>query len=50
MDIDSILKLKELIDPEDEERMVVNNPGQGSVFEPGDIGGGIIQRNKFGKL
>lgn len=40
MDINSIYKLKELLDPEDEERTIVNNPNKGSVFDPGDIGGG----------
>ena len=42
MDADAILKLKELIIPDDEERDIVSNPNQGSVFDPGDIGGGNV--------
>lgn len=45
MDIDSLLKIKELISPEDEETQIVSNPNKGSVFNPGDIGGGIITLN-----
>jgi len=40
MDAASIMQLKELISPDDEERDVVSNPTKGSVFNPGDIGGG----------
>ena len=42
MDAASILQLKDLISPDDEEKDVVVNPNKGSVFNPGDIGTGIF--------
>ena len=42
MDAASILQLKDLISPDDEEKEVVVNPNKGSVFNPGDIGASIF--------
>ena len=42
MDAASILQLKDLISPDDEEKDVVVNPNKGSVFNPGDIGAGFF--------
>lgn len=46
MDAASILQLKDLIAPDDEEKEVVVNPNKGSVFNPGDIGAGIFLKEK----